>query len=234
VSVDGGNTYLNANRRSKAPTVGEQEVKYKIIVRNCGDFNLERVVVRDKCLDFREIIWWLKPGEKRVFSVEGPEDPCDHFQNDNLDANGNDLAEFAVKNVARVRARAWINCKKVIVRDRDCAWVKCEPPGANSPPVADAGPDQTALVGDTVTLVGSGSSDVDGDPITFSWSLLSIPEGSAATLSDPTVVNPTFVVDIFGTYVAQLVVNDGLADSAPDTVAISTANPPSAADTGND
>ncbi|MDX1449390.1 MAG: ATP-binding protein, partial [Acidimicrobiia bacterium] len=42
----------------------------------------------------------------------------------------------------------------------------------NRPPVADAGPDQTVLVGDTVTLDGSGSSDADGDALGFEWSLL--------------------------------------------------------------
>ena len=52
-------------------------------------------------------------------------------------------------------------------------------------------------------------SDVDGDPLTFSWSLTSVPSGSGATLSDTTAVNPTFDIDLPGTYVVQLIVNDG-------------------------
>jgi hypothetical protein len=65
----------------------------------------------------------------------------------------------------------------------------------NSPPVADAGLDQTTLVGDMVTLDGSGSSDMDGDSLTYSWFFTSRPAGSTATLSNPTAVNPTFTVD---------------------------------------
>ena len=104
----------------------------------------------------------------------------------------------------------------------------------NVAPVADAGPDQTVAVNDTVTLDGSASSDVDGDPLTFSWSLISVPAGSAATLSDPSVAMPDFVADVAGSYVAQLVVNDGLVDSTPDTVTISTANGQPLADAGGD
>ena len=104
----------------------------------------------------------------------------------------------------------------------------------NSPPVANAGPDQTVLVNDTVQLDGSASNDVDGDTLTFNWSFTSIPAGSAATLSDTTAVIPTFVVDIPGTYVAQLIVNDGTVNSAPDTVSISTENSPPVADAGSD
>jgi outer membrane autotransporter protein len=40
----------------------------------------------------------------------------------------------------------------------------------NSPPVADAGPDQTVNQGATVTLDGSGSSDADADTVlTYTW-----------------------------------------------------------------
>jgi hypothetical protein len=105
---------------------------------------------------------------------------------------------------------------------------------ANSPPVADAGADQSALVGDTVTLDGSGSNDVDGDPLTSVWSLTIVPPGSAANLSDPSSVTPSFTVDLPGTYVAQLIVNDGTASSQPDTVSISTSNSPPVAAAGDD
>jgi RHS repeat-associated protein len=104
----------------------------------------------------------------------------------------------------------------------------------NSPPVANAGSDQTVFVDDTVQLNGSGSDDVDGDPLTFNWQLTSMPAGSQAVLSDSSLVNPTFVVDLPGTYAAQLIVNDGTEDSAPDTVVISTQNSAPVADAGED
>ena len=74
----------------------------------------------------------------------------------------------------------------------------------------------------------------DGDPLAFRWSLLSRPDGSAAVLSDPSAVAPLFVVDVAGTYVAQLIVNDGLQDSEPDTVTITTENSRPTADAGPD
>ncbi len=91
--------------------------------------------------------------------------------------------------------------------------------GVNMAPIAEAGPDQDAVVGDTVMLDGTSSMDPDGDILGFAWTL-SAPMGSAAALSDAMVAMPTFVADVAGTYEAQLVVNDGLEDSAPDSVTI--------------
>ena len=104
----------------------------------------------------------------------------------------------------------------------------------NSLPVANAGPDQTARVGDTVQLNGSGSSDVDGDALTYRWSFSAVPPGSQAVLSDPAAVQPTFTIDESGTYVAQLIVHDGSLESVADTVQITTLNSPPLANAGPD
>jgi hypothetical protein len=90
----------------------------------------------------------------------------------------------------------------------------------NSKPVADAGADQTALISETVVLNGNGSSDPDGDPLTFQWSLLSTPTNSTAALSGVTTPNPSFVPDLIGRYVTQLIVNDGKLNSDPATVRV--------------
>jgi len=92
----------------------------------------------------------------------------------------------------------------------------------NTPPVANAGPDQTVQAGATVTLNGSGSSDADGNPLTYQWSFVGIPTGSTAKLSNPTAVMPTFVADVAGQYVVKLIVNDGKAMSPQDTVTVTT------------
>ena len=75
-------------------------------------------------------------------------------------------------------------------------------------------------VDETVSLDGTRSFDSDGDPLTYRWELISVPAGSAATLDDPMSVSPAFVVDLPGTYVAQLITNDGLGDSNPATVSV--------------
>jgi YD repeat-containing protein len=77
-----------------------------------------------------------------------------------------------------------------------------------------------------IILDGSGSSDANGDQLTFAWAFVSVPAGSAATLANPTSVHPTFTADVAGSYIVRLVVNDGQVGSTPDTVTItaSTAN----------
>ena len=109
-----------------------------------------------------------------------------------------------------------------------------EIPVPNRLPVADAGPDQTVFVTQTVQLDGSKSSDPDGDTLTYQWSFFSLPAGSQAVLSNSTSVNPTFVVDKPGTYEIQLIVNDGKSNSFPDVVTINTENSRPVANAGPD
>jgi RHS repeat-associated protein len=109
------------------------------------------------------------------------------------------------------------------VNDARACVLRCAKPQCanNAVPVANAGPDQEVTLGPPVTLNGSGSSDPNpSDVLHFSWGFAERPASSTATFVDPTVVQPQFIPDKPGTYIAQLIVNDGAVNSAPDTVQI--------------
>lgn len=90
----------------------------------------------------------------------------------------------------------------------------------NDPPTANAGSDRTVFVGDTVTLDGSGSSDVEDDALAYQWAFTSLPQNSHAVLLNPAVDSPSFTADMPGIFEIQLSVNDSQVESAPDTVSI--------------
>ena len=71
----------------------------------------------------------------------------------------------------------------------------------------------TNRVADLVTVDGSASSDPDGQPVTYQWTLVSQPVGSdlAPVLTDPTV---SFTPVVAGVYELELVVDDGDRQSA--------------------
>jgi hypothetical protein len=82
---------------------------------------------------------------------------------------------------------------------------------ANEAPTADAGGPYSGVVkGDLVTLDGTGSSDPNGDPLTFEWIKIS---GPKIILSDSTSESPTFTAPKVGkngkTVEFQLIVSDG-------------------------
>ncbi len=62
----------------------------------------------------------------------------------------------------------------------ECIWGECGTGTENIPPIANAGPNQTVLVGSTVFLDGSGSYDSDGTIDLFHWVQVS---GETVTLS---------------------------------------------------
>lgn len=94
----------------------------------------------------------------------------------------------------------------------------------NSPPLANAGGDQSVSLGTTAQLDGTNSLDVDGDSLTYTWSIVTAPIGSTATLSNPNDVKPSFKTDEPGAYLIRLIVNDGIVNSSPSTVTVTTEN----------
>ena len=92
----------------------------------------------------------------------------------------------------------------------------------NVAPVANTGAIQSVVVG-PVTLDGSGSTDANGDTLTYKWVLLAKPNGSSAVLSSTTTPKPTFTADLVGVYVASLVVSDGKLSSELLTTTVTAA-----------
>ncbi len=93
----------------------------------------------------------------------------------------------------------------------------------NHGPLADAGPDQTIATGSTVTLTSAGSSDQDGNALTYQWTQI---EGSKVTLSSSTSASPTFTAPSSATTLQfVVVVSDGTTSHADTvTINVSTVN----------
>jgi len=92
-------------------------------------------------------------------------------------------------------------------------------------PVANAGAAQLAVTGSRVTLDGSASSAANGQFLNYSWTIISTPAGSEATLSSSTIARPSFTADVDGSYTFNLIVNDGSLDSTAATITVTATTP---------
>jgi hypothetical protein len=88
----------------------------------------------------------------------------------------------------------------------------------NTAPVANAGPNQNGNGGANVTLDGTGSTDAEGDVLSYKWTQVS---GATVAMTGATTSKPSFTAPSGGgTLTFQLIVNDGLLDSQPATVKV--------------
>ena len=69
-------------------------------------------------------------------------------------------------------------------------------PATPTAPIASASGPGSIVIGNGVTLDASGSS---GEDLAFSWTLLSRPAGSGATLAGAGSASPSFTPDLTGT-----------------------------------
>ena len=89
----------------------------------------------------------------------------------------------------------------------------------NRPPVANAGPDQTVVSGQSVVISGSGF-DPDGDGLTFSWSQLQGPQVSLTGANSPTLSFTAPHVTNATTLSFNLELSDGSRNSSDEVTVV--------------
>ncbi|NMP31076.1 YHYH protein [Thalassotalea sp. M1531] len=97
---------------------------------------------------------------------------------------------------------------------------------SNQAPVANAGAAQNTNVDEIVNLTAENSFDPDGDPLSFTWTVTSKPDGSLVKFDgdDFSQQNISFTPDATGEYLLTLEVNDGLASNTAMVTVNASAN----------
>lgn len=165
--------------------------------------------------DLTDLIEFLSADSRYSFVFDGNAQTLDHIL-----VNPNALNLYNRIEVARVNAdfpevfRSDSNRpERLSDHDVPVAYFLLPP---NTPPVANAGPDQTVECsspsGAAVTLDASGSSDADGDNLTYRWT-----DSKGNTVGTTTVLQ---LVLLLGTHTFTLTVDDGLGGTSSDEVTV--------------
>lgn len=85
---------------------------------------------------------------------------------------------------------------------------------------AAEGADAIGSMGAPIELDASGSKDADGNALSFTWSIVSKPAGSALSLEAPGVAKVSFQADVLGTYVFKLRLTNSKGGAAEKNVTV--------------
>ena len=110
VSVDGGQTYVDADTAAEA-VIANAAVIYKMVVTNCGNLRVEQIYVIDEMLGVSHQAGGLLPGESLKL---------EHPAGDVCKDNSGQLV-----NTASVSGTAPYDKTSAFVSDSDDAWVEC-------------------------------------------------------------------------------------------------------------
>lgn len=98
-----------------------------------------------------------------------------------------------------------------VIDDKATSNPDCQPLTVTNPnPTAVATPEIGAIPGQTLQLDGTGSlPPTDGNPslLQYAWELVSAPEGSNASIDNPSLASPRFTPDLEGLYKFRLTVS---------------------------
>lgn len=95
---------------------------------------------------------------------------------------------------------------------------------ANARPLAAITGDGSVVVGESAAWSSHNSSDPEGESLTYQWQVSFAPAGSALQGTASTLVDLAFIPDVEGSYVLELIVNDGAQNSVPTSMTIQAHN----------
>nr|WP_274387931.1 HNH/ENDO VII family nuclease [Salsipaludibacter albus] len=147
-----------------------------------------------------------------------------------------DLVEVYVDDVLRLSAEGTFLPGRIGVYDQSQASVAYRDfqyRHLTSPPTADAGDDVSFDLARSATLDGSGSTDPDGDVLSYDWAIVAEVGGPFA-LSDAQTANPVVTAEGPGTATIELTVSDGTATDTDTVEVTATGSLQPNADAGDD